>query len=189
MSYRFYAEYLKPIGSKVGTAGTDTVIPIQGHEGLRLTIPRLSVSCGATPQTLTILQVEDMDQVTAFDVGAETITLESIEADLSDKHIAIEKEDGTFLFTTVSATAAKVQTLNDAPPADTKLTGRAFIFCDTNSELAQTEALAANSYNELEAPAPGRYIAADFNFPLIIHITNTTDPATVRGGAAVYISK
>ena len=115
MSYRFYAEYLKPIGSKVGTAGTDTVIPIQGHEGLRLTIPRLSVSCGATPQTLTILQVEDMDQVAAFDVGAETITIESIDADLADKHIAIEKEDGTFFFTTVSATAAKVQTLIEAP--------------------------------------------------------------------------
>ncbi|HAK46098.1 MAG TPA: hypothetical protein DCO79_09320 [Spirochaeta sp.] len=189
MSYRFYAEYLAPIGSKVGSAGTDTVIPVPGCEGLRLTIPQLQISCGTTPQTLTILQVEEMDQIAEFNVTGKTLTLETIEDDLADKHIAIEKEDGTFFFTTVASSAAKVHTLTDAPPADTKLTGTAFIFCDTDSELAQTAALAANTENEIEAPAPGRFIARDFCFPLIIHITNTTNPTTVRGGTAVYISR
>jgi hypothetical protein len=189
MSYRFYAEYLAPIGSKAGSAGVDTVIPVSGCEGLRLTIPQLAVSCGATPQTLTILQVEEMDQIAEFNVPGKTLTLESIDIDLADKHIAIEKEDGTYLFTTVVSSAAKVHTLTDAPPADTKLTGTAFIFCDTDSELAQSAALAANTDYELEAPAPGRFIARDFCFPMIIHITNTTNPTTVRGGAAVYISR
>ncbi|MDC7225202.1 MAG: hypothetical protein PQJ61_00395 [Spirochaetales bacterium] len=189
MSYRFYAEHIKPIGSKEGSAGNDTVIPVSGCEGLRLTIPRLSVSCGATPQVLTVLQVEDMDQISAFDTGGKTLTFDTIETDLADKHIAVEKEDGTFFFTTVTSSAAKVHTLTDAPPADTKIAGNVYIFCDTDSELVQTEALAANTENNLEAPAPGRFIARDFCFPLIIHITNTTNPTTVRGGAAVYISR
>jgi len=189
MSYRFYAEYLAPIGSKVGSAGVDTVIPVPGCEGLRLTIPQLAVSCGATPQTLTILQVEEMDQVGAFNVAGKTLTLETIDADLEDLYVAIEKEDGTFFFTPVASSIAKVHTLTDAPPADTKISGTVFIFCATGSELSQTVALLANTENELEAPAPGRFIARDFCFPLIIHLTNTTNPATVRGGAAVYISR
>ena len=189
MSYRFYAEHLAPIGSKAGTTAGDTIMPIQGHEGLRLTIPRLTIVCGETPQILTVLQVEDMDQISAFDAGAKTLTLETIEDDLADKHIAIEKEDGTFFFTTVVSSAAKVHTLTDEPPADTKIVGTVFVFCDVDSELAQSEALLANTENELESPAPGRFIARDFNFPLILHITNTTDPTYVRGGAAVYISR
>lgn len=189
MSYRLYAEHIAPIGSKAGEAGVDTVLPVAGSEGLRLTIPQLQVSCGATPQTLTVLQVQDMDKITAFNVSGKTLTLDTMDDDLADLYVAIEKDDGTFFYTTVISSAAKVHTLTDAPPADTKLTGTAFIFCDTDSELAQSVSLKANTENEFESPAPGRFIARDFCFPLIIHITNTTNPTTVRGGAAVYISR
>ncbi|MBI9103752.1 MAG: hypothetical protein JEY99_15155 [Spirochaetales bacterium] len=189
MSYRFNAERVMPIGSKTGSAGVNTIVPVEGCDGLRLTIPHLEVSCGATPQTLTILQVEDQDLITAFDTGSKTITLEAVDDDLEDLHVAIEKEDSSFAFTTVASSAAKIHTLTDAPPADTKLTGRLFIFCTTDGENAQSTALEANTENELTAPAPGRFIARDFCYPLIIHITNATNPATLRGGAAVYIAR
>ncbi len=189
MSYRFYAERVMPIGSKAGSAGVDTIMPIEGCDGLRLTIPHLSISLGATPQVLTILQVEEQDIIKAFDNAAETITLDTNEEDLEDLHIALEQTDGTWFFTTVASSAAKVHTLNLAPPATTKIEGRAFIFCAVDGENAQSVSLSANNNHELSASAPGRFIARDFCYPMILHLTNATNPATVRGGAAVYISR
>jgi len=189
MSYRFYAERVAPIGSKTGSAGVDTIMPLEGCDGLRLTVPHLSISVGETAQTLTILQVEDQDLISAFDGPGKTVTLETLDSDLSGRQVALEKSDGSFFFTSVASSDEKVHTLAGTPPATTKVTGRLYLFCAPGGELAQSVALEESKNHELSAPAPGRFMARDFCYPLILHLTNTTNPATIRGGSMVYIAR
>jgi hypothetical protein len=98
MSFRFYPERVDSIGQKSGVVSEDLLIPVPGIDGMRITIPQLSVSCGANAQVLTLLQVKTHDQITALDKDAKTITVEEIETDLSNRLIALETEDGGWLF-------------------------------------------------------------------------------------------
>lgn len=190
MSYRFYPERVEPIGSKAGVADTDMIVPVTGYDGMRITIPLLSIVTGATAQVLTVLQVKEIDTMTVIDSGAKKVTLETIEDDLADRYAAMETVDGDWFISKVTDTTDKVQTLEDAFPADgLKVTGRFFLFSPVVDELNQIVSLEASKETVLSEPAPGRFAAGDFCYPLILHMTNDTDPLTLQGGMAVYINR
>ncbi len=190
MSYRFYPERVEPIGNKAGVADTDMIVPVTGYDGMRVTIPQLSILTGATAQVLTVLQVKEIDTMTAIDSGAKEVTLETIEDDLTGRYAAMETVDGDWFISKITASADKVHTMADAFPADgLKVTGRFFLFAPVDDELNQIVSLEASKETVLSEPAPGRFVAEDFCYPLILHMTNDTDPLTLQGGMAVYINR
>jgi hypothetical protein len=190
MSYRFYPERVEPIGNKAGVADTDMIVPVTGYDGMRVTIPLLSIVTGATAQVLTVMQVKELDTMTAIDSVAKEVTLETIETDLTGRYAAMETVDGDWFISKVTASAAKVHTIEDAFPADgLKLTGRFFLFAATDDELNQKASLEASKETILTQPAPGRFVGRDFCFPVILHMTNDTNALTLQGGMAVYINR
>ncbi|OQY31020.1 MAG: hypothetical protein B6241_14945 [Spirochaetaceae bacterium 4572_59] len=63
-------------------------------------------------QILTLLQVKESDLITAIDITGKTVTLESFEEDLTDRLCALETLEGDWIFLKISASAAKVNTLD-----------------------------------------------------------------------------
>ena len=190
MSYRFFPERVEPIGSKEGVADSDMIVTVTGHDGMRVTIPLLSIVTGATAQVLTVLQVKEIDTMTVIDPATKKVTLETIEDDLAGRYAAMETVDGDWFISKVTSSAAKVHTLEDAFPADgLKVNGRFFLFSPVSDELNQIAVLEASKETVLTQPAPGRFAARDFCFPLILHMTNDTNPLTLQGGMAVYINR
>jgi len=190
MSYRFYPERVEPIGSKAGVADTDMIVPVTGYDGMRVTIPLLSIVTGATAQVLTVLQVKVIDTMAEIDSGTKKVTLETIEDDLAGRYAAMETVDGDWFISKVTASAAKVHTLEDAFPADgLKVDGRFFLFAPVDDDLNQIVSLEASKETVLSEPAPGRFAAGDYCYPLILHMTNDTNALTLQGGMAVYISR
>lgn len=190
MSYRFYCERVEPIGQKTEAAGTDIVLPVNGYEGMRLTIPFLSVQCAATAQLLSILQVKEYDRISAFNAAEKKITVNQIGEDLEDIYIAAEKNDGEYFFSKVSDSEGKVHTVTDPFQEGTlKPAGRFFVFSSPGDEESQCAVLDAEKVNNLSLDAPGVFVARDFCFPVIIHITNGTNAAKLLAGIAAYISR
>jgi hypothetical protein len=188
MSFRFYPERVDSIGQKSGVVSEDLLIPVPGIDGMRITIPQLSVSCGANAQTLTLLQVKTHDQITALDKDAKTITVEDIETDLSDRLIALETEDGGWLFLPVTSSAAKVHTFT-GDISTVKENGRFLLMAETEDELNQRIPLASGEETLVNDNAPGRLFARDFCYPVVISITNTTTAVEFNSASVVYICK
>jgi hypothetical protein len=190
MSYRFYPERVEPIGNKAGVADTDMIVPVTGYDGMRVTIPLLSILTGATAQVLTVLQVKEIDTMTVLTSAAKEITLETIADDLTGRYAAMESVDGDWFISKITASAAKVHTMTDAFPADgLKLTGRFFLFAPVDDALNQIVSLEASKETVLTQDAPGRFVGRDFCFPVILHMTNDTNALTLQGGVAVYINR
>lgn len=190
MSYRFYPERVEPLGQKAGIADTDLLVPIQGINGLRITIPTLRISCGATAQVVSCLQVAKSFTVTISDDVGKTVTLDGLAEDLTDALVAVDGGDDSWFFSSVTGTVGEVVTLADAFPTDgLKAEGRFFVFTEEDDESTQSAALTADSENLLETPAPGVFQGADLNYPVMLHVTNDTNAATLRGGVVVYINR
>ena len=137
-----------------------------------------------------MLQVKEIDTMTDIDSGTKKVTLETIEDDLAGRYAAMETVEGDWFISKITASADKVHTTEDAFPADgLKVTGRFFLFCPVDDELNQIVALEASKETVLSEPAPGRFAAGDFCYPLILHMPNDTDPLTLQGGMAVYINR
>ena len=98
---------------------------------MRIVIPQLSISCGANDQVLTLLQVKELDIITALDAPGKTVTLDSLESDLTGRMAALETEEGDWIFLTVSGSAAKVLTM-DGDLSTVKANGRFLLFCEVN---------------------------------------------------------
>ena len=188
MSFRFYPERLESIGQRAGTVGEDLLIPIQGMDGMRITIPQLSVSCGADAQTLTLLQVKEMDLVSLLDIDNSQITLEGITEDLSGRLVALETNDGSWLFLQITASSSMVQTL-DGDLSEVKEGGRFFLMAESSDEECLVIPIEADSETLIQDPAPGRLIASDFCYPVVIAITNTTTAVKFNGATVVYICR
>jgi hypothetical protein len=107
MSYRFYPERVENLGRKAGVADTDLLIPIQGINGLRITIPALRIATGATAQVVSCLQVAKSFTLSASDSDAKTVTLDGLSEDLTDALVAVDGGDDQWFFTTVSACAGE----------------------------------------------------------------------------------
>lgn len=188
MSYRFYPERIESIGQITGVVGEDLLIPVSGIDGMRITIPRLSVSCGANDQILTLLQVKEADLITAIDITGKTVSLESFEEGLTDRLCALETLEGDWIFLKISASAAKVHTLDgDISPVKTQ--GRFLLFCEVDDTLNQRVPLKQSVETLIDDNAPGRLVARDFCYPVVIHITNTTTAVQFNGGSVVFICK
>ncbi|QEN06813.1 hypothetical protein EXM22_01950 [Oceanispirochaeta crateris] len=188
MSFNFYPERVEPIGQKAGTIGENLLIPIQGMDGMRITIPQLSVSCGADAQVLTLRQVETQDAIVALDIDAKTVAVEDTETDLTDRLIALETKDGGWIFLAVSASVAKIHTFT-GDISEVKVDGRFLIIAEENSELNQRVPLEAGAETLIADDSPGRLIACDFCYPVILSISNETSAVQFNGATVIYISR
>jgi hypothetical protein len=188
MSFRFYPERVDSIGQKSGSVGNDLIIPIPGIDGMRITIPQLSVSCGANDQVLTLLQVKTQDLITVLDSGGGTLTVEEIETDLADRLVALESIEGDWIFRTVTSSAGKVHTIA-GDLSLVKPAGRFLLICEDSDPLNQRIPLKQSVENLVQDNAPGRLFARDFCYPVVISISNTTTAVEFNSASVVYICK
>ena len=109
MSYRFYPERVEPIGSKVGVGDTDMIVPVTGYDGMRVTIPQLSIVTGATAQVLTVMQVKEIDTMAIVDPATKKVTetKATVKKAAPKKTAAAEKPKVAKPKTTKSQAAAK----------------------------------------------------------------------------------
>ena len=188
MSFNFYPERVDLIGQRDGTIGEDLAIPIPGIDGLRITIPHLSVSCGADDQVLTLRQTETKDRITALDTDAKTVTVEETEADLTGRLIALETEDGTWLFLPVTSSSGKVHSFT-GDISEVKPEGRFLLIAEEEDDLNQRVPLKENAETLICDADPGRLIARDFCYPVVLSISNDTSAVKFNGASVVYISR
>ncbi|MBF9018629.1 MULTISPECIES: hypothetical protein [unclassified Oceanispirochaeta] len=188
MSFRFYPERVDSIGQKSGVVSEDLLIPIPGIDGMRITIPQLSVSCGANAQNLTLLQVKEQDLMSVVDVPSKTITTEEIDTDLADRLIALETLDGDWLFLKVTSSAAKDHTFTE-DISNVKTGGRFLLIAEETDDLNQRIPLASGEETLVNDNAPGRLFARDFCYPVVISITNETTAVEFNSASVVYICK
>lgn len=188
MSFRFYPERIDSVGQKSGTVGEELLIPVPGIDGMRITIPQLSVSCGANAQTLRLLQVKEMDLMQAIDEASKTIGLNEIETDLNGRLVALETNDGDWLFLTVTSSDGKDHTFTDEINT-LKAGGRFLLIAEDTDELNQRIPLASGEETHINDNAPGRLFARDFCYPVVISITNDTTAVEFNSASVVYICK
>ncbi len=188
MSYKFYPERIDCIGQLSGAVGENLLIPVDGIDGMRVTISHLSVSCGADDQVLNLLQVEECGSIAAIDNDLRTITTHVLSRDLTDKMIAVEVEEGFWRFLVVSSCDGKVYTV-DEDILDLKIDGRFLIFSEEESLWNQRVPLKGGEETVIADAAPGRLIARDFCYPVIISISNVSSAVKFNGATVVYISR
>ena len=191
MGYNVNLERVKNIAGKKEAIGTDILVPIQAENDKRITVPCLLAKCGATAQTLTVLQVKSLDYVAAAALGGQNVVtiVESAE-DLTGRQIGIQLGDGSWFFSEVTATSLKQQALTENLPADgVEKDARFAIFNLPSEDGNEAIPLAADELANLQAPCPGLFVAEDFGFPVILHLTNDTNPAEILGGTVAYIGK
>ena len=191
MGYNVNLERVRNIAGKKEAIGTDILVPIQAENDKRITVPCLLARCGATAQTLTVLQVKSLDYVAAAALGGQNVVtiVESAE-DLAGREVGIQLADGSWFFSKVTASAAKAQTLADNLPAEGVAKDARFAIFNLPSEDGnEAIPLSANELANLQAPCPGLFVAEDFGFPVILHLTNETDQAEILGGTVAYIGK
>ena len=191
MGYNVFLERIRPILSRTEEVGTDIVVPIPTDNDKRITIPSLLVRCGETGQTLTVLQVKILDYAAADAAGLQNaITLQSTAEDLAGRHAAIRTLTGSLFFTKITASEAKVQTLEDNLPAEgAKKDTQVFIFSTPAEDGNNVIPLEASKDTSLQAPCPGLFAGKDIGCPIILHLTNGTHQARILGGMTAYITK
>ncbi len=186
MSFRFYPERIDAIGRRAGTVGEDLLIPVPGIDGMRITIPELSVNCGADAQSLSLLQVESLDIINTLEGSA--VTPEELSSDLAGRLVALETQDGDWLFDTVTATSSGAHSFTE-DLSEVKEGGRFLLMAEEDSELNQKVPLAADAEIHISDPAPGRLIARDFCFPVVISISNDITAVSFNAATVVYICR
>jgi len=191
MGYNVNLERVREIPSKTAAVGTEILLPIPVENDKRITVPCLLLRCGATPQTLTVLQVRSLDYV-AVDAagGQDDVTISESAENLAGRQAGIQLEGGTWFFTEVTASAAKTQTLAaNLPAVGVGKDARFAIFSLPVEDGNMVIPLEANGITKLEAPCPGLFVGRDFGFPVVLHLTNDTDQARILGGTVAYIAK
>ena len=191
MGYNVNLERVKNIASKTEEVGTEIVVPIQAENDKRITVPCVLARCGATAQTLTVLQVKSMDYVAVAALGGQNkVTISESAEDLTGRQVGIQLADGSWFFSSVTASAAKEQTLAANLPEEGAAKDARFAIFNLPSEDGNgVIPLSANELANLQAPCPGLFVAEDFGYPMILHLTNETDQAEILGGTVAYIGK
>jgi hypothetical protein len=188
MSFKFYPERIEPLGQRSGVVGENLLIPIQGIDGMRITIPQLSVSCGANAQELILLQVEKQDTIHGVDIAGKAITASEIDYDLTDRLVALETYEGDWLFLKITASVDKNHSIIE-DVSNVKTGGRFLLMAEESDSLNQRVPLKAVEENLIMDPAPGRLVARDFCYPVVVSITNTTTAVEFNCASAVYICR
>ena len=191
MGYNVNLERVRDIAGRTAAVGTDILVPIQAENDKRITVPCLLARCGATAQTLTVLQVRSLDYVAADAAGGQNkVTIVESAEDLAGRQAGVQLPDGSWFFTEVTASAAKEQTLSaNLPAGGVAKNARFAIFNLPAEDGNMVIPLDGNGTTKLEAPCPGLFVARDFGFPVILHLTNETNQARILGGTAAYIGK
>jgi hypothetical protein len=191
MGYNVNLEKIRPIFSKTAAVGTDILAPITTENDLRITVPSLLVMCGATGQTLTVLQVKTLDYAALDAAGGQNIvTVVESEGSQVGRQVALQLPDESWFFAAITATNGKQQTLSaNLPAGGVKKDARVMIFNLPSEDGNNQIPLEASKTTLLQAPCPGLFAARDIGFPMILHLTNGTNQARILGGMAAYIGK
>lgn len=175
------------VGAKTAAAGTPIVVGLDpaGSFG-RIIIQRLSVACGATAETLTVMQVLGKDKVTALAAAGQKI-LKIAEANAlgiaANDYLGLQLADGRIQFSKVTAVGAAVDGEIPVTVEDNLLN-----YIEANSGLFyfgapadghEQETLAANATTVFEAEY-GYFGANEKGHPILLHINNITNAATLK---------
>jgi len=191
MGYNVNLERVRNIAGRTEEVGTDIIVPIQAENDKRITVPCLLARCGATAQTLTVLQVKSLDYVAAAALGGQNaVTITESAEDLTGRQVSVQLADGSWFFSEVTGSDAKAQTLAANLPAEGAAKDARFAIFNLPAEDGnEVLPLAANELANLQAPCPGLFVAEDFGFPVVLHLTNETNQAEILGGTVAYIGK
>lgn len=191
MSYNVYLAGLQTVGTVAASGTVATVVPLPGDERYRLTVPHLAVRCGATAETLTVMGVVEFGITKGESVGNALTLREPIETLIDNHYVAYHLPDGQIMVDTVQSvsvageemTVNLVSTPAEVVPAGTRL----YRFGEPDGENHFRTTLTASAETEFEAPAPGRFIAGDYGYPFVVHITNSDDQSVFLDAVCAYI--
>lgn len=191
MSYNVYLAGLRTVGTVASSGGEATVIPLPGDERYRLTVPHMAVRCGATAETLTVMGVVEFAATESDSVDNAVVLREPMETLIDNHYVAYHRPDGQMIVDTVLSVSVddEVMTLNltstpdEVIPAGTRI----YRFGEPTDGTHFRTTLTADAETEFEAPAPGRFVASDYGYPFVVHITNGDDGSVFLDAICAYI--
>lgn len=191
MSYNVYLAGLHMVGSVAAAGGEPTVVLLPGDERYRLTVPHLSVRCGTSAETMTVMSPVEFVSTAAESDGASLTLKEPMESLIENHYLAFQLRNGHMVVDTVQSVSVDGEvmtiTLATEPEEPVAAGTRVYRFGDTDVPGHFQTTLSADAETEFEAPAPGRFVAGDYGFPFIVHITNSDDQAVFLDAVCAYI--
>jgi hypothetical protein len=191
MSYNVYLAGLRTVGTVAASGDEPMVVGLAGDERYRLTVPHMAVRCGTTGETLTVMGVVEFAATESDSEDNAVVLREPMETLIENHYVAYHRPDGEIIVDTVLSVSVEdeVMTLNltstpdDVIPAGTRI----YRFGEPSDGTHFQTTLTAEAETEFEAPAPGRFVASDYGYPFVVHITNADNESVFLDAICAYI--
>lgn len=170
------------ITASAGTAITALLDP--GSLRGRVVVTRMAVKAGATAQTLTVMQVLSKYRIAAAAASGQKVIKFAENDFAANDFVAIKMPSGIHQLFTVASVATKGDddlypvTLSANLPVELPL-GAAVCFFGAPGDGHESVAIAASDVTQMQSDE-GYFGANEMGEPLLMHLTNATNAATIE---------